>query len=260
MKKRGARARAHADDRPQPRHPRRADHLRAEARRLVRRAGRARRERARARAAGRCAVGKISGAVGTFANVDPRVEAFVMRAARPRGRRGGGDPGRGARPARRLLHGARGGRGGARAARDRGPPPAAHRGARGGGALHGGPEGLVGDAAQAQPHPLREPDRPRAPAARLRARGARGRGALARARHQPLLGRAGHRPGRHHRARLRAAPLRRDDREPARLPRADAREPRPDRRPLRGAARAARARGEGRRRGRRPTSSSSATR
>ena len=69
------RARAHADDGPQPRHPRRADHLRPEARRLVRRWARRRVDRARgADRGGR----QDPGAVGTFANVDPRVEAFVM--------------------------------------------------------------------------------------------------------------------------------------------------------------------------------------
>ena len=61
------------DDRPHPRRPRRADHLRPQARRLVRRA---------APATG-CtssqvreviAVGKISGAVGTFAHMPPSIE------------------------------------------------------------------------------------------------------------------------------------------------------------------------------------------
>ena len=38
-----------------------------------------------------------------------------------------------------------------RAVRHRDPPPAAHRGARGRGAVRAGAEGLLGDAAQAQP-------------------------------------------------------------------------------------------------------------
>ena len=47
-----------------------------------------------------------------------------------------------------------------RAAGGRDPPPAAHRGAGGGGVFLAGPEGLVGDAAQAQPGADRKPDRP----------------------------------------------------------------------------------------------------
>jgi hypothetical protein len=45
------------------------------------------------------------------------------------------------------------------------PPSAAHRGARGGGVFLAGPEGLVGHAAQAQPH-SGEPHRPGPPGAR----------------------------------------------------------------------------------------------
>ena len=101
----------------------------------------------------------ISGAVGTFANVDPRVEAYVAQKMGlevepvstqviPRDRHaaffchaGGG----------RLLGGAAGGGD---------PPPAAHRGAGGGGGLRSRPEGLQRHAAQAQPGADREPDRP----------------------------------------------------------------------------------------------------
>ena len=68
------------------------------------------------------------------------------------------------------------------------------------------PEGLLGHAAQAQPDADREPHRPRPPRARLLPAGHGERGALARARHQPLLGRAHHRPRRHRPPRLRAAP------------------------------------------------------
>ncbi len=71
------RAQAHPDHRPLARHPRRAGHLRAEARpglcrvrALPRAAGAARAEIAT------CA---LSGAVGTFANIDPRVEEHVAR-------------------------------------------------------------------------------------------------------------------------------------------------------------------------------------
>ena len=57
----------------------------------------------------------------------------------------------------------------ARALRDRDPPPPAHRGARGRGAVPRGPEGLERDAAQAQPDHGRADHRPRARAARQRA-------------------------------------------------------------------------------------------
>ena len=83
------------------------------------------------------------------------------------GPRGGG-PG-GARPARRPgQHPDRPARSPRRAARrdghprrlagalrDRGPQPPAHRDRRAPGAVQGGPEGLVGDAPQAQPDPVR---------------------------------------------------------------------------------------------------------
>ena len=110
------------------------------------------------------ATAALSGAVGTFANVDPRVEDYVARAM-------------GLRPepvstqviprdrhamyfatlaVDRLL---------GRASGHRDPPPAAHRGARGGGVFLAGPEGLLGDAAQAQPGAHGEPDRARPPGA-----------------------------------------------------------------------------------------------
>ena len=65
-------------------------------------------------------------------------------------------------------------------------------------------------------------------------------GALARARHLPLLGRALYRPGRDDHARFRARPADRGDRQIARLSRADAAQSRPDGRPRPFAARAAR--------------------
>ena len=71
----------------------------------------------------------------------------------------------------------------------------APRSARRGG-LRQGPEGLLGDAAQEEPDPVREPVRARAPAARLRIGGARERRAVARARHLALVGRARDRPRR----------------------------------------------------------------
>ena len=104
----------------------------------------------------------ISGAVGTFANIDPRVEEHVAEKMGlavepvstqviPRDRH-----------AMYLRH-ARRRRLVDRAAGDRDPPPAAHRGAGGRGVLLAGPEGLLGHAAQAQPGADREPDRPRPP-------------------------------------------------------------------------------------------------
>ena len=65
------------------------------------------------------------------------------------------------------------------AVRHRAPPPAAERGRRGHGVVRGGPEGLVGDASQTQPHQRREHHRVVPPAARLRRRWARGRRPLA---------------------------------------------------------------------------------
>ena len=124
----------------------------------------------------------ISGAVGTFADVPPSVEAHVARKLGlsvepistqviPRDRHA------------YLLRDACRDRQLDRAARDRDPPFAAHRGSRGGGVFRAGPERLVRHAAQAQPGAGREPDRPRAPRAGCRGAGARGRGAVARARH-----------------------------------------------------------------------------
>ena len=70
-----------------------------------------------------------------------------------------------------------------------------------------GAEGLVGDAAQAQPDRLRADCRPGAAAARQRPRGAREHRALARARHLALVGRARDSARQLHRARSHAAAL-----------------------------------------------------
>ena len=150
----------------------------------------------------------ISGAVGTFANIDPRVEAYVAAKLGPEAR-ADLDPGDPARPPRGLLRRARRRRLVGRAAGDRDPPSAAHRSDGSGGVLLRGPEGLVRHAAQAQSGAGREPDRPRPHGALGGDPGARGRGALARARHLAFLGRAHDRPRRDDHARLRARAARR---------------------------------------------------
>ena len=80
----------------------------------------------------------------------------------------------------------------ARALRDRDPQPPAHGDRRAPGAVPVGPEGLVGDAPQAQPDPVRADRRSRPPPARVRPHRARGPAAVARARHQPFERRTGH--------------------------------------------------------------------
>ena len=114
MKRARLRVQARADDRAHPRRARRADDLRPEAGALVRRAARATATGWRARAR-RIAVGKLSGAVGTFSHLPPEVEEAVCErlglvagadrvagaAARPprRGDDHAGPPGRGPRDA-----------------------------------------------------------------------------------------------------------------------------------------------------------------
>ena len=88
----------------------------------------------------------ISGAVGTFAHVDPTGRSLCGEQAWPQGR-ADLDPGGAARPARRLLrHARRGGKLG-RAAGDRDQAFAADRGARGRGIFQPRAEGLLGHAA-----------------------------------------------------------------------------------------------------------------
>ena len=89
-----------------------------------------------------------------------------------------------------------------------------------------GAEGLVGDAAQAQPDRLRADRRPGAAAARQRDGGAREHRALARARHLALVGRARDPARQLHRARSHAAALHAHRARHGRLSGADAREPR----------------------------------
>ncbi len=140
--------------------------------------------------------------------------------------RAGVEPGHPARSPCHVFYDARHHRLIHRALRDRDPPPAAHRGAGGRGVLLRGTEGFLGDAAQAQSHSRRKPDRPRPHGARLcNARHGK-RGALARARYLAFLGGTHDRPRRHRDARLRAASPGRYDREAGRLSREYEKEPR----------------------------------
>ena len=210
------------------------------------------------RAFAQAATGAISGAVGTYASLGPDFEARVLDAlglaARARL-----DPGRAARPPRRAAAGDRAGRRGARAARHGGPPPPAHGGARGRGAVPRGAEGLERDAAQAQPDHHGAHHGPGPAPARLRAGGGGGRRAVARARHLALGRRAGDPARRDDRARLRAAPraARRARHDRPRRPHAG--QPRADLRRAVLPARPARARGRRDARATTPTGSSSAS-
>ena len=90
----------HGDDRAHPRHPRRADDVRRQGR-AVGAAARPRPHPAARPPATSVAVCKLSGAVGTYSNVDPAVEAYV--GARARAAPGAGDAGDRPRPPRRAA-------------------------------------------------------------------------------------------------------------------------------------------------------------
>ena len=94
-------------------------------------------------------VGKISGAVGTFAHLDPAIERDVCQRL---GLEPGADlvAGHSARPARGAADGDGDHRGLPREGGARDSRPAEDRDRRSGGAVRQGAEGLVGDAAQAQ--------------------------------------------------------------------------------------------------------------
>ena len=145
----------------------------------------------------------ISGAIGTFANVPPEVEAHVAAELGltpepvstqviPRDRHAmffatlGRD---------RLVD---------RAVGDRNSPSPAHRSARGRGIFFARAEGQLGDAAQAQPRAERESDGPRPDDPRLCLARDGGCRLVARARHIAFVGRAVHRARRDDHARLRA--------------------------------------------------------
>ena len=195
------RAQDDADHRPLPRHPCRAGDVRAQAR--LRLCG----IFPRPRAPGRRPQGSRD-----LRDLGRRRHLRADRSARRRAcRQGDGagagadlDPGDPARPPRDVFCDARRDRLLGRAARDRNPPSAAHRSAGSRGVLLRGPEGLVGDAAQAQSGAVGKPHRPRAHGARLCDAGDGKRRAVARARHLALLGRAHDRARRHGDARFRA--------------------------------------------------------
>ena len=154
----------------------------------------------------------ISGSVGTFAHIDPRVEEHVAKAM-----------GLAVEPIstqviprdRHAMYFATLGVIAVvgRTPRHRDPASAAHRGAGSRGILLRGPEGLLVDAAQAQPGADGKPHRPVADGARLCDAGDGERRAVARARHLALLGRAHAGARRHGHARLRAEPAGRPGRE-----------------------------------------------
>ncbi len=143
------------------------------------------------------------------------------RVRRPRAHARARHPGHRPRPPRRAAVGVRLGGCHPRDDRHRDPASGPDRGGRGRRGLRRGPEGQLGHAAQAQPDPVRAPERPGPRAARLSRGRARGRGAVARARHLPQLGGAGHPPRRLPAHLLRAAARGRARPEP-RGPRASA--------------------------------------
>ena len=209
--------------RPDPRHPRRAHDVRLEARRLGLRA-RSRPYPARAGAG----VEPRRPALGHGRKLRlPRSGggADRLRAARPRPRPAldAGDRARSPRRAA-LDTGAR--RDLTRPVRNGDPPPGAHRGARGRGAVRRRDEGLIGDAAQTQSEGRGADLRARARRTGRVDRRARKRRPLARARHLAVLGRTDRRPRRLPRARLHARSLHLDRRRSCRLPGADAPQPR----------------------------------
>jgi adenylosuccinate lyase len=120
------------------------------------------------------ATGKISGPVGTYSHLDPDLEAEVLaelglhvdQVSTQIVQR---DRQRCSWPSRSWGH----------RARDRGPQPAAHGDRGAPGTVPQWPEGKLGDAPQAEPHPLRTDRGPRQAPARLRPHGPRGPAALA---------------------------------------------------------------------------------
>ena len=217
----GPRVPRHADGRPHPRHPRRAHHLRRQARALG--AAGAPRPRAAARGpASAIAVGKLSGAVGTYSNVDPvgravrvRARSGSRRCRRPRCSPATATP-RCSTRARRSAR--RSSRSRSRSATCSAPRCARSRSRSAPGEQKG---------SSAMPHkrnPVKSEQLVRAGprAARQPAGRARGRRAVARARHLALVGRAHHPPRLADARVLRAREVHGDRRGPARVSRAHA--------------------------------------
>ena len=162
----GERIPPHGLRRADARNPRGTDDVRSEAAVLGRRSP------PQPRPAGRRQV-RHRGGQNLGRGGDPRDGAPMGRGPRVRGappRRGSGfDAGGAARPARALRLHAGAGRGVAGALRHGDSPPATHRGARGAGAVHGGPGRLVGDAGtSATPRSASESAASPAPSARTR--------------------------------------------------------------------------------------------
>ena len=188
LKKRAFEHKMTPDHRPLPRHPCRAGDVRAEARLCL--CGI--RPRPRAAASPRARKSRPARSRARSAPSPRSIRAVEEHVAQSDGADAGadldaGDP---ARPPRDVFCDAGRDRLLGRAARHRDPASAAHRSAGGGGVLLRGPEGLLGDAAQAQPGAVGKPHRPLAHGARLCDAGDGERRAVARARHLALLGRA----------------------------------------------------------------------
>ena len=197
----GAVAPRDGDGRKDARGPRRADHLRTQGRPVdVRARPRSGAVAPRARGRGR---GSDQRRRRDLRAGGPAGRGGGLREDRPAAR-GGFEPGRGARSPRRAHERARDHRDDARRCRDRDPAPRANRGPRGPRAVRRGAEGFERDAAQAQPGSERTDHRARPSDPRQPAGGAGERGAVARARHLALVGRARHPSGLDDRPRLHA--------------------------------------------------------
>ena len=214
------RASGHDLHRSHARRARGADLVRAQARRL----------RVPARSGPRAAPARARGRLGRR---DQRRGGLVcehrppgggtgLRAAGVAARRGV-DPGDPAGPPRRVRRSSRRVRVHAGGDRDRDPASRSDRGPRGSGAVRGGPEGLLRDAAQAEPRRLRARQRPGPRGPRPRRDRARGCRALARARHLSFLRGATDLAGRDRAARVHAPRPDLGRRRAGGVPRPDAR-------------------------------------
>ena len=179
----GARASRHRDDRAHARRARRADHVRSEGR-VVGAPDRPRPHSAARRPRHRG--GDEAQRCGRDVLEHPARRRSPRR-CRARSDAGAGDTGDRPRPSRRVPVRLRVDRADVRAGGGRAAPPPAHRGGRGAGGVQARSEGLVGDAAQAQPDLGRDDLRPRTGRAFQPARRPAGRRLVARARHLALV-------------------------------------------------------------------------